>query len=152
MKHFEEVQSLKTVMKKTIYRILEEMRLDTIHFENPPIVMVSDEDSYGEFCMVSCYLNSLDYGGNITGKNTTDGELHKWSLEDLSLEELAWVLDNIETGNFSSEPEDDLSEDDKSMSRGFSMDDEEWDDNFGAYYPDKDDIDPAGGHGIGSHI
>ena len=29
--------------------------------------------------------------------------------------------------------------------------DEEWDEESGAYYPDKDDIDPAGGHGLHSH-
>lgn len=80
--------------------------LETIEFINPIVVLIDTKDNEDSLNVIPCVTQFIDRDGMVGGVDNNNEPID-WKLSDMSVEELAYILDIINTQDFYEYVDDD---------------------------------------------
>lgn len=107
MTHVQQIEQLSKTFCDKITNFLNENDLESIEFINPIIVLVDTKDeNENSVNVIPCVTQFIDRDGSVGGIDN-ENEPVEWKLSDMSIEELAYILDIMNSQEFYEYAEDD---------------------------------------------
>jgi hypothetical protein len=89
-----------------IIKFLIDNELESIEFINPIVMLIDMKNNENSVNVIPCVTQFIDRDGIVGGVNN-DNEPIDWKLSDMSVEELAYILDIMNTQEFYEYVDDD---------------------------------------------
>lgn len=105
------IQKIERLSKKYCDKIidfLKDNQLESIEFVNPIVVLIDNKESENPTDIIPCITQFIDHDGFVGGIDNNNNPID-WHLSDMSVEELAYILDIIQTDEFYEFAEDEES-------------------------------------------
>lgn len=105
------IQKIERLSKKYCDKIidfLKDNQLESIEFVNPIVVLIDNKESENPTDIIPCITQFIDHDGFVGGIDNNNNPID-WHLSDMSIEELAYILDIIQTDEFYEFAEDEES-------------------------------------------
>jgi hypothetical protein len=82
-----------------IIKFLVDNDLESVEFINPIVVLIDMKDNENSYNVIPCVTQFIDREGMVGGVDN-DNDPIDWNLSDMSVEELAYILDILNTKEF----------------------------------------------------
>lgn len=99
MTNIQKIERLSKKYCEKIINFLQENQLETIEFVNPIVVLIDNKESENPTDIIPCVTQFIDCQGFVGGVDNKNNPVD-WHLSDMSIEELAYILDIIQTEDF----------------------------------------------------
>ena len=106
MTYVKQIEAIANSYCEKITKFLVDNDLESIEFINPIVVLIDVKDNEDAINVIPCVTQFIDREGMVGGIDN-ENEPIDWKLSDMSVEELAYILDIINTQQFYEYVDDD---------------------------------------------
>lgn len=99
MTNIQKIEKLSKKYCEKIIDFLHENQLESIEFINPIVVLIDNKETENPTDIIPCITQFIDNEGFVGGIDNNNNPID-WHLSDMSIEELAYILDIIQTEEF----------------------------------------------------
>lgn len=109
MQYVKRIEKLTIDYCNKIVDFLKNNEIEAIEFINPIAVFIDNKESESFASIIPCVIQFIDADG-VVGGIDNNNEPIDWKLSEMSIEELAYILDTINTQSYYEYSEDECVE------------------------------------------